>query len=1377
MSVRRAPNANRDELAESGELLAVEAIDRTGLIVTSEGAFVRIFRVVPPNPLLMSSQERAKTAATFHRLISQLKAEETVQIYVDARPVNLAELLTECKREVEASAGPAPTAERPARDRIALAQWRLYAALEESLRLHADEQAAVQVSAYVVVPFTPRQTAARAALAWVKRGRLALAPLERPLQAHRRAVREHLAHVDALRAELEAEGMPTDLLDGDRVLRLLWARFNPTKADIGRHAPTSTVEVLGELDAPSERDVARRAAVRLKAQIAQSSLDFRSSHDHATVERDAEQTILVHNTVGRTQMGWLHGAMLTRQPFTLSVYIHALERRRERQKLKMAYRRMFTINRGAEQRGRVPDFDRYVQEHEYEQLLGEMASGEQASLARVSIYQTLRARGPAPDLAALSEAVDFCAEAIESVGDCKVNRGEFRQHELWLSSLPLGRDVHGRARKYPTANTADMVPLVGTKCGSPTGIPFAFADPGRTVELLNPYDEEHSNYTMVIAGRSGSGKALDVETPLPTPNGWTTMGDLRLGDQLYDDAGHTCRVTGIFDQPPGRPCFEVVFSDGSTIVADAEHRWLTHDYKARRAARYRATTTKRPLDMMGGTSRFRGVTRHRDGRWVAQVQTGGLNRHLGLFADEETAAATAHEARRRLLNSQSPAPSVVTTEEIRRSLRHGKDSNHAIPVTKPLVGHQAELPVAPYTLGVWLGDGSSHHATIFSDDSQVTEMIAADGYEVKRYAAPFAYGVSIRVPKVADARRACALCERSFAPRRAGQRFCSRSCASRSGTSQRNQCPPACARCGGPLGAQAKTTLCKPCVRATNPNSILRSLGLLGNKHIPTSYLRASEPQRRALLAGLLDTDGCVTAHGGINFDSTNDRLARDVRELALTLGYRATLITKRATLDGRDCGPAYRVSLTTSDDVFRLERKRKLLRERSSRHKPERTRYRYVVDVRPVPSRPVRCITVDSPSRLFLAGEAMVPTHNTMTANVILSRCLALGARAFVIDRAGHYEILTRLLESAQQIEIGADDSPYALNPWDVADPSKVSREKIAFLLALHQVMMGGLDARQIGLIGAAIRAVYAKAAALPGCPPRESMLRDELRAQAAEAQQADAVDVAATLRNLADRLSEYCGDGTYAYLLDRETTVPRDAQVVVFDTRRCPESELRLVMFQVMEYVTSTVQRHWEEHKSAAAQPGAPLFLGRSIMLIDEAWHLISRPETGAYANNLARRARHLGLTLIVMSQQLSDFDTEHGVALLGNSSQQLLLAQNPKEIPFIQDAVQLSDREAEELHRLKTVKGRHAQMLWLNGTRGHGKVALRVGPTEYWAYTSDPSEVAIREAEIAKQHGNVWAAIGALARRGTRAHRDVPVTTTRDERDSEDPASEAA
>ncbi len=75
-------------------------------------------------------------------------------------------------------------------------------------------------------------------------------------------------------------------------------------------------------------------------------------------------------------------------------------------------------------------------------------------------------------------------------------------------------------------------------------------------------------------------------------------------------------------------------------------------------------------------------------------------------------------------------------------------------------------------------------------------------------------------------------------------------------------------------------------------------------------------------------------------------------------------------------------------------------------------------------------------------------------------------------------------------------------------------------------------------------------------------------------------AVEVAAMLRNLAMRLSEFCGDGTYAYLLDRPTTSRADSPLVVFDTRRCPQDVLRPVMFAIMEYVTGTVERHWRAH-----------------------------------------------------------------------------------------------------------------------------------------------------------------------------------------------------
>ncbi|MGN6167991.1 MAG: hypothetical protein ACTHQQ_07435, partial [Solirubrobacteraceae bacterium] len=307
-----AATRKRKDLRESGELLGVEAIDRTGLVVTSEGAFVRILRVSPVNPLLMSGDERDKVA-TFQRLLSQLHADERIQVVVEGRQVNLDELLGSFRREVEACAGVFPTRETPARDPLALSRWRLYAALEESLRLHADAQAAVEINHYLVVPFLPRQHAARGALSYWRRGKLPKAPLERTLAAHRRAVREHLGRVDVLRSELEAEGMATELLDGEQVVHLLWACFSPTKADRGRR-PDSAGELLGELDAPLEREEALRAGARLKEAIATASLDFDRDSQLAFVDRDACQTIAVATTAGRTQMGWLHGAMLTRQP-------------------------------------------------------------------------------------------------------------------------------------------------------------------------------------------------------------------------------------------------------------------------------------------------------------------------------------------------------------------------------------------------------------------------------------------------------------------------------------------------------------------------------------------------------------------------------------------------------------------------------------------------------------------------------------------------------------------------------------------------------------------------------------------------------------------------------------------------------------------------------------------------------------------------------------------------------------------------------------------------------------------------------------------------------------------------------------------------------
>ena len=60
------------------------------------------------------------------------------------------------------------------------------------------------------------------------------------------------------------------------------------------------------------------------------------------------------------------------------------------------------------------------------------------------------------------------------------------------------------------------------------------------------------------------------------------MGDVRPGDQLIGADGRPTTVANAFDVLHDRPCFEVVFSDGSVIVADAEHLWQTTTRASRR---------------------------------------------------------------------------------------------------------------------------------------------------------------------------------------------------------------------------------------------------------------------------------------------------------------------------------------------------------------------------------------------------------------------------------------------------------------------------------------------------------------------------------------------------------------------------------------------------------------------------------------------------------------------------------------------------------------------------------------------------------------------------------------------------------------------------
>jgi deoxycytidine triphosphate deaminase len=69
------------------------------------------------------------------------------------------------------------------------------------------------------------------------------------------------------------------------------------------------------------------------------------------------------------------------------------------------------------------------------------------------------------------------------------------------------------------------------------------------------------------------GKALALDTEVPTPAGWTTMGDVAVGDLVVHPTGVSVPVVAATDVLGGRPCFELEFAGGATVVADALHQW------------------------------------------------------------------------------------------------------------------------------------------------------------------------------------------------------------------------------------------------------------------------------------------------------------------------------------------------------------------------------------------------------------------------------------------------------------------------------------------------------------------------------------------------------------------------------------------------------------------------------------------------------------------------------------------------------------------------------------------------------------------------------------------------------------------------------------
>lgn len=185
------------------------------------------------------------------------------------------------------------------------------------------------------------------------------------------------------------------------------------------------------------------------------------------------------------------------------------------------------------------------------------------------------------------------------------------------------------------------------------------------------------------------------------------------------------------------------------------------------------------------------------------------------------------------------------------------------------------VPLDPYFLGVWLGDGDSRRAGVSKPDEPVLEVCETVAAE---------HGLR-------------------------AVRFIS------------NTCPSV--RIVGRKGRQENPVYGK-----------LRALGVVGRKHIPLLYKANSRTVRLQVLAGLLDTDGHMS-HSGFDFISVDEQLSEDIAFLARSLGLAAYVSPCRKGCQTGVIGDYWRVSISGDCSIIptRIKRKQAAQRRQKKRH------------------------------------------------------------------------------------------------------------------------------------------------------------------------------------------------------------------------------------------------------------------------------------------------------------------------------------------------------------------------------------------------------------------------------------------------------------
>lgn len=380
---------------------------------------------------------------------------------------------------------------------------------------------------------------------------------------------------------------------------------------------------------------------------------------------------------------------------------------------------------------------------------------------------------------------------------------------------------------------------------------------------------------VLLIANAGSGKGHPNSEVLPTPNGYTCVGDIKVGDYVYDENGYPVKVIGVYPQGK-KHLYEAVFSDGTHVPCNDEHIWSVRS----RYAHYK-------------DGPYQNMT-------LRELMDAGIHRDQGRGDG-----------------------SVV--------------NNWFIPVNEPLHREEVQLPLDPYVLGVLIGDGcltdTVRTLEISSNDesviAEVAERIGALGYEQRRGCYSWIF-----------------LCDAE----KYGHKWYQRT--DFAGLSDDLACV---------FGQYSR------------------------NRAIPAIYKVSSIAQRRLLLQGLMDTDGCITNKDRLSasFSTKSAQLALDVKELATSLGMRASITITERINRGMEYEVYFRVDPSERRNLFLKAQSKLAAFDEGMKSRVRKFNRRYddmaLVDVIDTETEvDMTCIYVDSPTHLYQVGRNHIVTHNT---------------------------------------------------------------------------------------------------------------------------------------------------------------------------------------------------------------------------------------------------------------------------------------------------------------------------------------------------------------------------------------------------------------